>query len=196
MRRGGGDARSWGSSSGPSSSSWAPAASVRDAARRRWRTGPGLLFRSLLLLGSCDVRAGCGEAAVAHGGGEGRAGAGVGAVWAGGARGIWSAAVEHDARAAAAASGRRRAGWARVCVRVRRGVGPGGDKKNFFFLKNILCREPGSRQKIILIFFQNLCREPDGLALGKDPLPRAGQPGSRQRPFAESLTRRLSAKNC
>jgi len=131
--------------------------------------GPGLLFRSLLLLGSCDVRAGCGEAAVTHGGGEGRAGAGVGAVWAGGARGIWSAAVEHGARAAAAASGRRRAGWARVCVRVRRGVGPGGDK-NFFFLKNILCREPGSRQRIILIFFSNT--------------------------FAESLTRRLSAKNC
>jgi len=64
--------------------------------------------------------------------GPGKGGPGAGAVWAGGARQIWSAAA-----------GRRRAGggvlgWARVCVMVGRGFGPGGDKE-IFFLKKILC---------------------------------------------------------
>ena len=57
-------------------------------------------------------------------------------------------------------------------------VGPGGKEISSFFYENSLCRGPAS------------------MALGKDALPRAGQPGSRQSPFAESLTRRLSAKNC
>ena len=60
-----------------------------------------------------------------------------------------------------------------------------------FFKENTLCREVKSR-----LSAKNLCRGPDSTALGKDSLPRAGQPGSRQRTFAESLMRRLSAKNC
>jgi len=81
---------------------------------------------------------------VAHRAGEGRVsgggGSGAGAVWVGGARQIWSAPVGHGEqlrRRAGGGGGARAAlaGWARVCVRVRCGVGLGGDKEKFFFGK-------------------------------------------------------------